>query len=474
MTIGMSLEMRNYLYRRYSPSYYENNRLGDSFSSPHIVGYTMILMIEMNIAYRHGDIIWKNSILTINSGVKDDKDSSKNYSKLARALANVSEDVISPSINKSNRKFTISDDEKHILYSLTSINGINADLTQEIIDNRPYSSFKNFLEKSVNMGHVSHIKIINLIKGGAFDEFDKNRVKVMVEYMEYLNPPKNKLTATNVEKMRKLIPKKFDKQVFTIAFDKLIRGKKTYLELDDKQIEDIFMKNYYHLVKNSKYDYRGCGEAVDFDDNGIKIDTKRFSKFAKDYISDLIEWLNTNDGLRTEQKFRMVEEWNKRCKGSVEQWEFEALNVYLGKHILDVMPINDYYTISNYFDMPKEAIIESENVGRNGRVYKNYRQYYIAGTITESDNKKGLVTIVTQHGVVDVRVGKNRIADFIKVVKDGDQVIDDNWLKRGNTVIFKGYRRENEFQVGYNKPSVMKVKSFDSQNIIIKTKKVSG
>lgn len=431
----------------------------------------MILMIEMNIAYHYGNMIWKNSILTINSGVKDDKDSDKNYSKLARALANVSDDVRHPSINESQRKFMVSKDEKSILYSLMSITGVNADLTQEIIDNRPYNSFQDVLNKMDNMKYLKHAKMINLIKGGMFNEFNNDRKKVMVAYLKHRNPLKDKLTKANIDKMRHLIPEKYSEQLHAIEFDKLIRGKKSVLELSDSEIETVFYEKYYQLVKNSKYDYKNCGDILEYAKDGVKIDQKRFGKFVDDYTKEFIDWLKTDEALKTEQRARMMADWNDKCRGSLEQWEFEALNVYLNNHVLDVMPINQYYTIENYFDMPKEPIVTSENKGRNGRVYKNYKQSVIAGTVTESDNKKGLVTIVTQFGVVDVRVGKKRMAEYTKVIKNGKVVIDDNWFKRGNTVLFKGYRRENEFTVGYNNPSVMIVEDFNETDVKIRTNK---
>lgn len=101
--------------------------------------------------------------------------------------------VNSPSINNSGLTFTAKEKDNTILFGLAAISGINKEIAQQIINNRPYTSFQDFFRKNFYQGSlITNSKFIQLIKSGCFDEFNSDRLQVMKEYIE-LSTPKKKL-----------------------------------------------------------------------------------------------------------------------------------------------------------------------------------------------------------------------------------------------------------------------------------------
>lgn len=87
--------------------------------------------------------------------------------------------VLPPNINKSGYNFTAVPDKKEILFSLTAIKGIGTSIVEEIISNRPYTSFDDYLSKIHDKSAT-----IALIKSGAFPV--KNKMKLMKTYASSL------------------------------------------------------------------------------------------------------------------------------------------------------------------------------------------------------------------------------------------------------------------------------------------------
>ena len=73
------------------------------------------------------------------------------------------------------------------IYGLKPISEINMTLAKEIIDNRPYSSIDDFYEKNVENGMLTDKKMVVLIKSGLFDEINKDRKKVMIDFVAKVN-----------------------------------------------------------------------------------------------------------------------------------------------------------------------------------------------------------------------------------------------------------------------------------------------
>lgn len=82
--------------------------------------------------------------------------------------------VSPPNINKSNIEFTASPEKKEILFGLLAVKGVGESVVNEIINNRPYTSFYDYLNKIQDKTAT-----IVLIKAGAFPINDKARLMQM-------------------------------------------------------------------------------------------------------------------------------------------------------------------------------------------------------------------------------------------------------------------------------------------------------
>lgn len=88
--------------------------------------------------------------------------------------------VLPPDVNESDINFTAIADDK-IRYGLNSIKHVGGKAINSIIENKPYSSFKDFFRK-VNKSKVNKRVFEALIKAGAFDKLNENRKELFDEY----------------------------------------------------------------------------------------------------------------------------------------------------------------------------------------------------------------------------------------------------------------------------------------------------
>lgn len=91
--------------------------------------------------------------------------------------------VLPPNINKSNRDFTPLPDKDSILFGLLAIKGLGEKVVDEIIANRPYKSFDEFLSYGFNKTSV-----VSLIKAGCFTISKKEQL--LESYCHKLIPHK--------------------------------------------------------------------------------------------------------------------------------------------------------------------------------------------------------------------------------------------------------------------------------------------
>ena len=193
---------------------------GYSFSSIHTTGYSLIAVQEMNLAYYYPIIYWNTACLSVDSSainasdfysliddeiinldqVEGKKANNKmDYAKLAAALDSFrgSCKIQLPDINISRLGFTPDVENNTIIYGLKGISRITDPVINVIMENRPFSSFKDFLNK-VDSRLVTKDKIINLIKCGAFDRIEKkDRSEILKDYILSICGAKQRLTLQN-------------------------------------------------------------------------------------------------------------------------------------------------------------------------------------------------------------------------------------------------------------------------------------
>lgn len=436
---GTSENLLNYIWVEcFMPTF------GYAFSLPHVAGYTLILMIEMNIAKRYGAVFWKAACLTVDSGMVGDVEKGTNYGKTARALENFRDEILPPNVNSSDVGFYPDVKNNKIIYGLKPVSDINVTIAKQIIENRPYSSLNDFYEKNVTNGLLTDRKVVTLIKSGMFDDFEKDRRKLMIEYVSMINPYKEKLTMANVKKMFNKIPdEKFKKEKALYEFNTMIKEMKNH-----EKLKELYMNNFHSECK--KLTTNKFPEDYYYDNNGnFMIEHKVFTKYYNKEMNLLKSWLQSEEALRIEASDRRQEFWRRDCLGSVEQWEMESISFYINRHELEDYPLDQFFNISNFEDMPEEPEIIGWSNGRGGKKWPKLKKYQIAGTVVDNDPNKGIATLITQFGVVQVRVGKGRFQNYHKKIMVGEGKnrvnIDDTWFKRGTKLVCIGYRRHNDF-----------------------------
>lgn len=464
---GTSDNLLNYIWNEcYMPTF------GYSFSQPHVVAYTMILLIEMNIAYRYGVHYWKAACLNVDAGILGEKEEGTKYGKVAKALSNFRDDVIPPSVNKSDIGFTPDQQTGKIMYGLKPIVGMNGRLAQQIIDGRPYANMQDFINKNIIDGDLTNTKMVNLIKSGMFDELYPDRNSLMKNFVMYVEPYKNKLTSSVLPKIAHAIPGEYEEAKNAYFFLKEVKKLKSHDGLGD-----YFFKNYKALADEKvtkKYP-----ESFRYNDNGeLIIEAKVLEKVVKEKMEPLTEWLKTEQALNAEAALRRSAYWNKYCTGTIAHWEMQSITFYITDHELNEYPINNFFNLSSFEDMSREPEVEGWNNSR-GRKWPKYKTEVIAGTVIDTLPAKGIVTIITRTGVVDVRVGKGRYQHYNKKIMVGEGKervnIDDTWWKRGSMIVAVGYRRENDFYANSkNSPyqhSIMLIKGHNGKDIFIQQEK---
>lgn len=419
--------------------YSERNGRIDAFSEPHVAGYSLILLQELNLVWKYGSLYWKVACLSVNAGdISEDINKGADYGAIAKAIGGMEKGfVLPPYINKAQMEFIPLEKEQKAMYSLTAIVGIGEDVAKEIIANRPYHSFQNFYEKMVVTKKVPQAKVYNLIKGGCFDELNKDRLAVMVEYINYITPIKTSLSVTNIPKLLSLnlVPVELQKEVTLYQFRKLVFTKKNISVQVNKsragyKIPQDLLEYYYANYSNIFED------AEIIDDNGYCcLDNKLFDKIYEVEIVKLKEWLSSQDAVDRFNNSIKAETWDKYCQGNLPAWEMSSICYYTDAHELDFLPIDKYYPIVNFFELDRDPVIAYYKTLKNGREIPIHKLEVIAGTVVEKNKQKSTIVLNTKFGIVDVKLSKGRFAHYDRSVEG-----DKSWLTRGTKLMVVGVR----------------------------------
>lgn len=414
--------------------------LGYAFSEPHVAGYSLILLQELNLVWKYGSLYWKVACLSVNAGdISEDINKGADYGAIAKAIGGMEKGfVLPPYINKAQMEFIPLEKEQKAMYSLTAIVGIGEDVAREIINNRPYYSFKDFYEKMVVTKKVPQAKVYNLIKGGCFDLLTKgDRIGTMIEYINLITPAKNSLGVTNIPKLLSLnlVPVELQREVTLYHFRKMVFSKKNISIQINKsragykipeEVLDFYYTNYSSIFEDAEL----------IDDNGCCcLDNKAFDKIYEVEISKLKEWLSTQDAVDRFNNSIKAETWDKYCQGNIPAWEMSSICYYTDAHELDFLPVEKYYTISNFFELDREPVVAYYKTLKNGREIPIHKLDVIAGTVVEKNKQKSTIVLNTKYGIVDVKLSKGRFAHYDRSVEG-----DKSWLTRGTKLMVVGVR----------------------------------
>lgn len=466
---------------------------GYGFNAAHTLAYSLVGLQELNLAYKYPIVFWNCACLIADSGgdeegydndndddyssydfydssivnsssslnidvfnnddidededIEDDeeengKDKKKktktvNYGKIATAIGKMKTagvEVYPPNINKSTYTFTPNAQENIIRYGLSGIARIGDELIQSIIENRPYNSLQDLMNKN----KITKLQVINLIKSGALDDFG-DRVELMKSYIDSICDKKQRLTLRNMQMLinYRLIPDEMDFYRKLFNFNKYLKKNSYYI--DDKSL--AFLDKYFSIdilkdSENSDYLYKI--EQKDWD-KIYKKNMKPMQQYLKDNSKELLYELNN-------LLFREV--WDKDCLGNISKWEMDSISFYYHPHELSY--VNESCYFDNFNELPEEPIIEDffKIKGKSVPIYKLSR---IAGTVLNKDKLKNTVTLLTLDGVVNVKIWQNQFVKYDKQISKKDEVtgkkkiIEKSWFSRGNKLIIVGIRRGDNF-----------------------------
>ena len=435
--------------------------LCDSFSIIHALAYSFIGFQTAYAATRWNPIYWNTANLIVNSGSlegydnEDDdeeaKDKQTDYTKLAKALGDILSagiDVSLVDINKSQFSFKPDVENNQILFGMKALSGINSEVIEQIINGRPYANIADFMERCP----LNKTQMISLIKAGAFDKLEADwgkelnihpRFVAMAYYLSKACEPKSKLTLQNFNGLiqRGLVPESLDFERRVFEFNKYLKANTKvgkYFVFDEPC--DKFYKDNFDIEKLEVINSLTCIQQTVWD----KIYQKQMDG-ARDWLKE-----NQSEVLRQLNAQLFMDTWDKYAKGSLSSWEMEALCFYYHEH--ELANVDTYkYGISNFFTLPEEPEVDYY-FKRNGQQIPIWKTHKIIGTVIAKNDNKASLTLLTPSGVVTVKLTKDQYAKFKKQIsekqEDGTKkIVERGWFKRGNLLMFTGYRRGDQFVV---------------------------
>lgn len=457
-------------------------QLGYAFSYNHSLPYSFVGMQTIYLATHYNPIYWDTACIIVNSGSLEDaseeelvdiyepegqdlsegttfedlpdksakikKTASTNYAKVAKAIGDARKIGINVSLANINQSlFGFRPDAKNnrILYGLKGMLNIGDDFIKEIISNRPYSSPKDFYYR-VNPKKQA---MISLIKGGAFDEMTERRF-LMGWYIWETCDKKSRLTLQNLPSIIKynLLPEETEEQIMArrvYEFNRYLKAiskgkvqKDCYL-LDERATNFLVELGAENLIK----------------EQGMIISAKDWDKIYQKHMDIFRDWLTKNkDKVLNELNFKIFQEdWIKyageRGKDNYSAWEMETLCFYYHDHEMKNANFAKY-GCADFFRLPEEPKVERTFPAKDGKEIRIYELKRICGTCIAKNKNKGIVSVLTPTGVVDVRFRKEYFSLFDRRISaigaDGKKhIIEKSFFDRGSMVLITGMRRGDEF-----------------------------
>ena len=405
-----------------------------AFSLPHVVGYTLILMIEMNIGFRFGLEYWQTACLSVNSGLEGDITKGADFTEVSKAVNDMKEDILPPDINKSQMKFITKDGKT--LFSLKAIAGLDVNTLDAILENRPFKSLEDFYTRMVETKLISPKKSITLIKSGAMDSLeDKERRLIMADLVKMIIPQKDKLTMVQLPYVRHILPSELSKLLDLYDFRNRIEGRNK--EKMNEEIEKLFITHYSKEVE------------YEFKDGQLNIDMKSWKKYYDKAIKPLKEELKKEEYAKEFTKQKRKEYWLEECSSTFEEGEIETILFNTENFIIDTELVSQRHEISEFKDLRNAPF-----KGKNSRGFPEYEISAIVGVSIGYNHTKKLVYLLTKEsGVVIIKMNKKSYAKYHEKLEN-----DGSWFERGTKLVCIGYKNGESFQLKgnniYRKPLI--------------------
>lgn len=317
---------------------------------------------------------------------------------------------------------------------------VGDDVVKKTIENRPYSSIKDYLEKVAPNKQA----MVSLIKGGAFDNL-MDRMDAMKWYLWETCDKKKNITLQNMQALIKyhLLPTTEDGDMSykIYEFNRYLKAKCKYNNISYKLDERAI-----HFLE--AIDQEGLIDVEDKQECLLNI--KQWDKVYQKYMLYFKTWITAEKDKLLSQLNNIIfqEDWEKYAHGTISSWEMEVLCFYHHDH--ELKNVNKAkYGFVNYFNLPSIPIVESESEWRGHKVQK-FKINKICGTCIAKNKVKNTVSLLTLDGVVEIKFSKEFFALFDKRISarqpDGSKkIIETSWFDRGSMIAVQGFRRDDNF-----------------------------
>lgn len=143
------------------------------FNKSHSYTYSYISVLQAWLKYYYPIQFFAATL-----SIEEDEDKRKKYIRVAEDFAGIH--VLPPDINISERDFTCDAKKKIIYYGLAKIKGVGDTSIRELLEKRPYASLEDMKTRLTTKAFNKRIAIA-LIKSGALDSFNPNRLELLKE-----------------------------------------------------------------------------------------------------------------------------------------------------------------------------------------------------------------------------------------------------------------------------------------------------
>ena len=423
-------------------------QLGYAFSLNHSLPYSFVGIQSIYFVMNFNPIYWNTACLIVNSGATDEEaGGSTDYGKIAKAIGDITSSGIKVSlanINKSGFGFVPDVENNQILFGMKGMLNVGDDVITAIIENRPYSSIKDFYYK-VKPGKQA---MVALIKGGAFDEME-DRKFAMAWYIWETCEKKNRLTLQNMPSLIKygLLPENTEERIMARRVYEFNRYLKAITKADTCAYPNMYSLDSRALAFLHEIE---CDDLMETDNLAWFIKIKVWDKVYQKYMDIFRNWIaeNKDQILRDLNSTIFMEDWNKYAQGSISAWEMEVLCFYYHEH--ELAHLNHYrYGFADFNKLPEDPVVDRSFV-KGGKEIKIFKLDKICGTCIAKNKVKSTVTLLTTTGVVNVKFRKEYFSLFDKQISvrgdDGvKHVVEKSWFNRGNMIVVTGMRSGDDF-----------------------------
>ena len=439
-------------------------QMGYSFSVIHALAYSFVGAQTLYLGTHWNPIYWDTACLVVNSGSLEDavdedgealydeeetedttkkKATSTDYGKVAKALNDIIDAGINVSlVNINGSDFGFKPDVKNnrILFGMKALLNVNDDLVNKIIENRPYRGIKDFY----NRIKPTKQAMVSLIKAGAFDDMMERKI-AMAWYIWETCDKKSRLTLQNFPTLVKqdMVPKDTPERQLAYRVYEFNRYLKAMCKdaqhaldyvLDARAIEFLYELGFENIIEDNEL-----------------LNMKKWDKKYQTFMDTFRDWLKEDgENVLTELNTRIFKaDWDKYAgDANYSAWEMEVLCFYKHEHELAKVDMKKY-GLSNFNDLPEEPEVE-RTFFKNNKAIHLFKLSRIAGTCIAKNKVKGVVTILTTDGVVNVKFRKEYFALFDKRISERGEdgvkhVVEKSWFDRGSMIMVQGVRSGDTF-----------------------------